>query len=93
MHEPPVHPSDPVPPRLLLNLFDLLATTIQSLFNSSLVNGNVPVCFKHAVAQQNVDCTVLSIYRPITKSKVLEKVVLSQLIFPYLDANAVPVMF
>jgi len=70
MHEPAVRPSDPIPPRLLLNLFDLLGTTIQSLFNSSLVNGFVPVCFKHAVVEltikkTNLDHTVLSIFRPI----------------------------
>ncbi len=86
---------------MLLNLFDLLGKTIQSLLNSSLINGNVPVCFKPAVVQlllkkPNLDCTVLSNYRPISKlpflSKILEKVVLSQLA-SYLDMNAVIDMF
>ncbi len=48
---PGAHPFDPLPPRLLLNLFDLLGKVIQSLLRSSLINGNVPVCFKHAVVQ------------------------------------------
>ncbi len=95
------HPFDPLPPRLLLNLFDLLGNIFQSLLNSSLINGNVPVCFKHAVVQPllkkpNLDCTVLSNYQPISKlpflSKILEKVVLSQLA-SYLDMNAVIDMF
>lgn len=29
----------------------LLGTTIQSLFNNSLISGNVPDCLKHAVVQ------------------------------------------
>ncbi len=48
---PGAHPFDPLPPRLLLIFFDLLGKVIQSLLSSSLINGNVPVCFKHAVVQ------------------------------------------
>ncbi len=82
-------------------MFDLLGKNFQSLLNSSLINGNVPVCFKHAVVQPllkkpNLDCTVLSNYRPISKLpfllKILEKVVLSQLA-SYLDMNVVIDMF
>ena len=62
---------------------------------SSLATGSVPTCFKHAVVQPllkkpNLDPTLPSNYRPISKlpflSKVLEKVILCQLL-PHLHQN------
>ncbi len=96
--QPGAHPFDPLPPRLLLNLFDLLGKIIQSLLNSSLINGNVPVFLnmQPLLKKPNLDCTILSNYRPISKlpflSKILEKVVLCQLA-SYLDMKAVIDMF
>lgn len=81
-------PSDNIPSRLLKEVFDTVGTSILSLINTCLVSGCVPAHFKHAVVEpllknKNLNPTVLSNFRPISKlpflSKVLEKVVLSQL--------------
>ena len=59
-----------------------------SLINTCHLSGSVPAAFKHAVVQpllkkDNLDPSVLSNFRPISKlpflSKILEKVVLTQL--------------
>ncbi len=69
--------------------FSEIGTSIQSLINSSLTAGVVPKCFKHAVVQpllkkQGLEEGCLKNYQPVSKlsflSKLLEKVVYSQLI-------------
>lgn len=79
---------DIIPPRLLKDVFDTVGTCLLSIVNCSLQSGSVPSDFKHAVMEpilkkQNLDLTVLSNYRPISKlsflSKALEKIVLPEL--------------
>uniref|UniRef100_A0A3Q2WWY2 Reverse transcriptase domain-containing protein n=1 Tax=Haplochromis burtoni TaxID=8153 RepID=A0A3Q2WWY2_HAPBU len=90
-------PSDSLPPSLLKNTFNIVGPFILKLINTSLATGCIPLCFKQAVVQpllkkQNLDPTVLSNYRPISKlpflSKVLEKVVYLQL-QAHLDSNMI----
>ncbi len=67
-----------------------------SIINSSLVNGIVPSCLKHAIIQPllkkpRLDPLDLNNYRPISKlpfSKILEKAVYHQLI-SFLNKNSV----
>ncbi len=88
-------PLDPIPPYFLKNLFEFMGPSILSIVNSSLINGVVPPCLKQAVVfpllkKSGLDPTELNNFRPISKlpclSKVLEKVVLSQ-ITPFLTEN------
>lgn len=81
-------PLDSIPSRLLKELFNVIGPCILVLINSSFSSGCVPAAFKHAVVQplikkQNLDPSILANFRPISKlpflSKVLEKVVLTQL--------------
>ena len=81
-------PSDSITVSLLKEVFDTVGPCIMSLINTSLLSGSVPAAFKHAVVQpllkkDNLDPSVLSNFRPISKlpflSKILEKVVLTQL--------------
>lgn len=92
---------DIIPPRLLKDVFDTVGMCLHSIVNSSLQSGSVPPDFKHAVVEpilkkQNLDPTVLSNYRPISKlpfpSKVLEKVVLLQL-QTFLDYHGIGEVF
>ncbi|KAI2665842.1 RNA-directed DNA polymerase from mobile element jockey [Labeo rohita] len=94
-------PHDSLPPKLLKSVFESVGPCILKLINSSLNSGCVPEVFKYAVVQpllkkHNLDPSVLSNYRPISKlpflSKVLEKVVFSQLQF-YLDSNKITEKF
>ena len=87
--------SDILPSRLLKEAFDSLGPSILSIINSSLLSGNVPPYFKHAIVQPiikkpSLDPTDPANFRPISKlpfiSKVLEKVVFSQL-QSHLDNN------
>ncbi len=79
---------DPIPSFFIVEVLDTIGPCIQSIFNSSLISGSVPSCFKHAVIQPvlkkaTLDPLVLTNYRPISTvpflSKVLEKVVFHQL--------------
>ena len=88
-------PLDIIPTAFLKDVFDVAGPSILSIINSSLATGTVPTCFKHAVVQPllkkpNLDPTLPSNYRPISKlpflSKVLEKVILCQLM-PHLHQN------
>lgn len=88
-------PQDIVPSHIIKDTFDTVGTSIQTIINSCLTTGTVPACFKHAVVQPmlkkpNLDTGCLKNYRPISKlsfiSKILEKVVLSQLL-PFLNSN------
>ena len=88
-------PLDIIPTAFLKDVFDVAGPSILSIINSSLATGSVPTCFKHAVVQPllkkpNLDPTLPSNYRPISKlpflSKVLEKVILCQLM-PHLHQN------
>lgn len=81
-------PLDSLPARLFKDVFDFVGPVVLNLINASLTSGCVPGVFKHAVVQpiltkHNLDPSVLSNYRPISKlpflSKVLEKVVYAQL--------------
>ena len=87
--KPSACPTDIVPPRLFKEIFDAIGPTIQAIINSSPVSGVVQAHFKHAVVKplflkkNNLDTSVLSNFRPISKlpflSKVLEKAVFIQL--------------
>ncbi len=80
---------DVIPSEIIKASFSEIGTSIQLLINSSLTAGVVPKCFKHAVVQpllkkQGLEEGCLDNYRPVSKlsflSKLLEKVVYSQLI-------------
>ena len=86
---------DPLPTSTLLTCLDEVLPTITDIVNSSLSSGIVPPCFKHALVKPllkkaSLDPEVLKNYRPVSNlpflSKVLEKVVLSQLL-DHLEAN------
>ena len=79
---------DPIPTPLLMKHLDSTVGTITSIINESLSSGSVPDSFKHAVVRpllkkQNMPPNELENYRPVSNlpflSKILEKVVLSQL--------------
>ena len=81
-------PTDIVPPRLFKEVWDTIGLNVQKVINSSLASGVVPAYFKEAgveplLKKPNLDTSVLSNYRPISKlpfiSKILEKTVLVQL--------------
>ena len=95
--KPSACPTDVIPPRLFKEVWDTVGPNIQCILNSSLASGIVPMYFKQAVVQPlikkpNLDSTVLSNFRPISKlpfiSKILEKVVLLQL-QEFLDNNSI----
>ena len=101
-HLRPSHcPLDSIPPRLFKDVFHIIGPCVMDLINSSLMSGCVPAAFKHAVVQplikkHNLDPTVLSNFRPISKlpclSKVLEKVVNEQL-QSFIDLNDISEKF
>ena len=79
---------DPLPAQLFHECIDVLLPYITSLINSSLANGIVPDCYKFAIVhpllkKSGLDQNVLKNYRPVSNlpffSKILEKVVLSQI--------------
>ena len=81
-------PLDSVPAHLLKDVFNTVGSSILSLVNASLRSGCVPAAFEHVTVQphlknRNLDTSVLSNFRPISKlpflSKVLEKVIFNQL--------------
>jgi len=99
--KPSICSTDIIPPRIFKEVWNSIGLYIQTIINSSLTSGYVPLCFKEAVVQplikkQNLDTLVLSNYRPISKlpfmSKILEKVVLVQL-QAYLDLHGILEVF
>ncbi|XP_041802630.1 uncharacterized protein LOC121613344 [Chelmon rostratus] len=79
---------DSIPSKFLKGLFDSVESVLLVLVNACLSSGSFPSAFKHAVVQPllkkpNLDPSLLSNFRPISKlpflSKVLEKVVFKQL--------------
>ena len=79
---------DPIPTNLLKECIDVLIPSITQIFNVSLSTGIVPVSFKEAILMPllksaSLDQNVLNNYRPVSNlpflSKVLEKIVISQL--------------
>ncbi|KAL8623498.1 hypothetical protein ACOMHN_015706 [Nucella lapillus] len=80
---------DPLPASLLFECLDELIPVITNVINTSLRTGSVPISFKHAlvktlIKKSNLDPNILNSYRPVSNlpflSKVLERVVLSQLL-------------
>ena len=91
--KPSTSPNDAVPSKIIKDVFDSIGPSIQVILNSCLTRGFVPASFKQAVVQpllkkHNLDAKCPRNYRPISKlpfiSKILEKVVLSQLL-PFLN--------
>jgi hypothetical protein len=87
---------DPLPTSLLLECLDVLAPHITSIFNTALTSGTFPSVFKSAVVRpilkkSGLDPDSLHNYRPISTlsflSKVLEKIVSSQLLTHLIDNN------
>uniref|UniRef100_A0A669CTZ7 Reverse transcriptase domain-containing protein n=1 Tax=Oreochromis niloticus TaxID=8128 RepID=A0A669CTZ7_ORENI len=81
-------PNDVVHPRFLKEVFPTVGPHILNIINTSLLSGQVPSEFKHAVIhpllkKPGSDISVMSNFRPISKlpflSKILEKVVHTQL--------------
>ena len=86
---------DPIPTKLLYDNLETLLPAITSLINMSLCSGIVPSDLKTAVVKPllkkpSLDKNLLKNYRPVSNlpflSKVLEKVVLSQLL-SHLQSN------
>ena len=93
--KPTTCPLDPIPTPLLFECIDILLPAIHSLINESLSSGLVPLLFKSAIVKpllkkSTLDPNSLKNYRPVSNlpflSKILEKVVLSQL-FSYLNSH------
>lgn len=92
---------DPIPTRLLKDVLPLIGSSILDQINGSLVTGYVPQSYKVAVIKPllkkpSLDPDVLANYRPISNlpflSKVLEKVVVTQLL-EHLQRNSLFEMF
>ena len=86
---------DPVPTNLLKDCLDEVTETVTNIINTSLDSGIVPKSFKHAIVRPllkkpGLDPENLKNYRPVSNlpflSKVLEKVVLQQLL-DHLESN------
>ena len=87
---------DPIPTKLLYENLDAVLPTITNIINSSLLSGIVPKDLKTAVVKPllkkaSLDRNQLKNYRPVSNlpfiSKLLEKVVLSQLLSHLNDNN------
>ena len=87
---------DAIPTSLLVDCLDELLPTLLHIVNESLQSGIFPNMYKNAVVKPllkkpSLDCNVLKNYRPVSNlvflSKVLEKVVLKQLL-AYLNAHS-----
>ena len=92
---------DSIPARLLKHISNIGGPHILTLINTCLGSGCVPTAFKHAIVQplikkHNLDPSVLSSFKPISKlpflSKVLEKGVLEQVQL-HLDLNGITEKF
>jgi len=93
--KPTTCPLDPIPTPLLLEYIDVLLPTLTRIVNDSLATGIFPSLFKNAVVKPllkkpSLDPNVLKNYRPVSNlsflSKVMEKVVLKQLL-SYLNSH------
>ena len=93
--KPTTCPLDPIPTTLLFDCIDVLLPAIHRIINDSLSTGSVPSVFKSAIVKpllkkSTLDPNTLKNYRPVSNlpflSKILEKVVLSQL-FTYLNSH------
>ena len=80
---------DPVPTACLMDCLDVLLPHITHVMNTSLSSGHFPPIFKSAIVRPllkkpSLDQNCLQNYRPVSNlsflSKVLEKIVLSQLL-------------
>ena len=80
---------DPVPTACLIDCLDVLLPHITHVMNTSLSSGHFPPIFKSAIVRPllkkpSLDQNCLKNYRPVSNlsflSKVLEKIVLSQLL-------------
>uniref|UniRef100_A0A3Q3PY07 Reverse transcriptase domain-containing protein n=1 Tax=Monopterus albus TaxID=43700 RepID=A0A3Q3PY07_MONAL len=86
--KPSYCPLDIMPAALFKEVFHSIGLDIVNLINGSLASGIVPTALKHAAVQPilkkpNLDSTVLSNFRPVSKlpylSKILEKTIFTQL--------------
>ena len=86
---------DPIPSKLLIECLDYILPSLTDLFNSSLVSGTFPQCFKSALVtpilkKRCLDHNDLNKYRPVSNlcfiAKILEKLVLSQ-VSSYLNSH------
>uniref|UniRef100_A0AAZ1XJ66 Reverse transcriptase domain-containing protein n=1 Tax=Oreochromis aureus TaxID=47969 RepID=A0AAZ1XJ66_OREAU len=82
-------PNDVVTPRFLQKVFPIIGPYILKIINTSLLTGQVPSGFKHAVIhpllkKPGLDSSTMSNFRPISKlpflSKILERIVHTQLL-------------
>uniref|UniRef100_A0A669CA98 Reverse transcriptase domain-containing protein n=1 Tax=Oreochromis niloticus TaxID=8128 RepID=A0A669CA98_ORENI len=94
-------PNDVVPPRFLKKVFPIIGPHILNIINTSLLSGQVPREFKHAVIhpllkKPGLDSSVISNFRPISKlpflSKILERIVYTQLM-DYLNDSQLSAIF
>jgi exonuclease III len=92
---------DPLPTPLLKKVLPSVISHITKLINASLSTGTVPVCYKHAlvkplIKKPSLPNEIMSNYRPISNlpflSKILEKIVLKQLMQYMTDNNLQEVM-
>ena len=93
--------ADPFPTTILKQVIDLLSSFITELFNRSLATGRFPAAFRQAfitpvVKKPGLDVTDESSYRPISNlsvlSKLLERLVASQLMDYMSSANLLPAL-
>ena len=86
---------DPIPTVLFKQTIDILLPHITKIINNSLVSGIVPNCFKQALVKPllkkpSLDENDLKNFRPVSNLsfmyKILEKIVLSQLL-AHIDCN------
>lgn len=99
--KPSGSPCDPIPPHFLKEAGSGVGQSILTIVNSSLLSGDVPVSFMHAMIQSllkkpSLDQNIMSNFRPISKlpfiSKVFRKIVLSQ-ITPFLYEHKIMEVF
>ena len=86
---------DPIPSKLLIECLDSILPSLTDLFNSSLVSGIFPQCFKsaivtHILKTRCLDHNYFNNYRPVSNlcfiAKIQEKLVLSQ-VSAYLNSH------
>ena len=86
---------DPIPSKLLIECLDSILPSLTDLFNSSLVSGIFPQCFKSDLVtpilkKRCLDHNDLNNYRPVSNlcfiTKILEKLVLSH-VSAYLNSH------
>ncbi|GFR96463.1 reverse transcriptase-like protein [Elysia marginata] len=92
---------DPIPTNILMTCLDDVLPHITTIINNSLRTGEVPTCFKNAIVKPiitktGLDENDLTNYRPVSNlpflSKILEKVVLTQL-FGHINTNGLTEAF